>query len=81
MTSCGTTIGMRGFCRRWGATGDFCRHEPRALQWRHRDQGVRRRWSLSVDAYATPIDVLDLSTRTDNMLKRANIATVGQLLE
>jgi DNA-directed RNA polymerase subunit alpha len=37
--------------------------------------------SIPADSYETPIDVLDLSTRTYNMLKRANIATVGQLLE
>jgi DNA-directed RNA polymerase subunit alpha len=36
---------------------------------------------IPADAYETPIDVLDLSTRTYNVLKRANIATVGQLLE
>ena len=33
------------------------------------------------DAYATPIDALDLTTRTYNALKRSDIATVGQLLE
>jgi DNA-directed RNA polymerase subunit alpha len=36
---------------------------------------------IPADAYEAPIDVLDLSTRTYNTLKRFNIATVGQLLE
>jgi DNA-directed RNA polymerase subunit alpha len=37
--------------------------------------------SIPANTYATPIDVLDLSTRTYNTLKRSDIATVGQLLE
>jgi DNA-directed RNA polymerase subunit alpha len=36
---------------------------------------------IPADAYMTPIDALDLSTRTYNALKRSDIATVGQLLE
>jgi DNA-directed RNA polymerase subunit alpha len=33
--------------------------------------------AIPADAYATPIDVLDLSTRTYNVLRRADIATVA----
>jgi DNA-directed RNA polymerase subunit alpha len=36
---------------------------------------------IPADAYATPIDALDLTTRTYNALKRSDILTVGQLLE
>ena len=37
--------------------------------------------TIPADIYDTPIEELDLSTRTYNCLKRADITKVGQVLE
>src|SRR4029078_2841835 len=44
-------------------------------------QTVDRGLAIPADIYETPIEDLDLSTRTYNCLKRADITKVGQVLQ